>query len=239
MGAGELRYNLLDLRRAVHVTVYVNNQDACTVRPIVYVERQADGDLYPTVAVVTAGWEAIGAQQSMSGELRLMTSTLDQEGPDAALTREALQDRTARSTRARAAARRDGFDEAILVGRDGMVIDCTGDNLFLVIDGSVVTPLAPNTDDVARDTALTLLRDLGYAVTEQPLKRDQLFQADEIFLCGTASEVAPVRQIDEYLLAACPGPVTRAVQQLYADTARGVGRRSRGWLDYVMMEPLF
>src|SRR5690606_2283573 len=124
-GAGDLRYNLLDLRRAVHVTVYVNNQDACTVRPIVYVERQAGGDLYPTVAVVTASWEAIGAQQSMSGGLRLMTSTLDQEGPDGVLTREALQGRAARSTQARAAARRDGFDEAILIGRDDMVIDCT------------------------------------------------------------------------------------------------------------------
>lgn len=240
VGVGELRYNLLDLRRAVHVTVHVNNRSACTVRPIVYVERQPDGDLFPSVAVVTAGFDPAEASSSQDVALRLMSFELDQEGPDGEMTREALRSRTARATRARTAARRHGFDEAILLGRDGVVIDCTGENLFMVRNSAVFTSRATNGEDVARDTACILLQDLGYSIAEQPLTRDFLYLADELFLCGTASEITPVSQIDDHVLRKpAPGPVTRKLQHLYADTAHGVGRRSRGWLEYVMMEPLF
>lgn len=245
LGMGELRYNLLELRRAVHVTIHVNNLSACTVRPILYVDRQPrqqqDRDQYPAVAVVTNSRSTSGDAHSHPGGARLMVTALDREERDRGTTREALQSRATRITKARATARRAGFEEAILTDHAGYVLDCTGDNLFLVRNGAVYTPpQAENRHDVARHTALTLLHDMGYPVTEGRISHDYLRRADEIFLCGTAGGVVSVRQIDSRLLNdEQPGPVTRRVQELYAETTRGQGRRSRGWLEYVMMEPLF
>lgn len=237
LGAGELRYSLLELRRAVHVTVHVNSLSACTVRPIVYLERQAGGDPYPSVAVTVAIQHT--AQERLQDEgLWLMALEVDQEGPDGALTHTGLQSRAGRAAAARTTARRNRFDEAILVGRDGMVIDCTGGNLFVVRDGAVYT--SPAANDVAHETALTLLHDLGVTVHEEKISRHDLYRADELFLCGAAREIAPVGRVNERpLQPAAPGPITRGLQQLYSATTRGEGRRSRGWLEYVMMEPLF
>lgn len=239
LGLGDLRYDLVDLRRAVHVTVHVNNLSACTVRPILYIDRQPDAqagdDDYPTVAVVTGGWRAT------SDGLRLMVS--DQYAREAHddLNRLELQERVAHTARVRAAARRAGFDEAVLLDADGGVVACTGPDLFLVEDGVVYTsPVSHASHDVARHTALMLLQDLGYPFVEEQLSRSQLDSADEAFLCGTASEIVPVSHIGAHTLTGGQvGPVTGMLQRLYADTTLGRGRRSRGWLEYVMMEPLF
>lgn len=239
LGVGDLRYDLVDLRRAVHVTVHVNNLSACSVRPILYMDRepgvQQTADYYPTVAVVTGGW------QSASNGVRLMVSKLDSEHRRQGLTRQELQERAARTAQIRTAAQRAGFDEAILLNNAGEVVDCTGENLFLVRDGVVYTsPSSGALHDVARHTALTLLHDLGYPVVEERLSREHLDRAGEAFLCGTSSEIVPVRQIDTRTLNdGQTGTLTRTLRRLYADTTIGQGRRSRGWLEYVMMEPLF
>lgn len=239
MNVGDLRYDLVDLRRAVHVTVHVNNLSACTVRSILYIDREPDkqarDDDFPTVAVVTGGWRAT------SDGLRLMVSAQDAQAAHDELNRLGLQDRVAHTARARATARRAGFDEAILLDADGDVLACTGSNLFLVEDGVVYTlPASQASHDVAHHTALTLLQDLEYPVVEERLSRSQLDSADEAFLCGTASEIVPVSHIGARVLTGGRmGPVASTLQRLYADTTLGRGRRSRGWLEYVMMEPLF
>lgn len=234
IGVGDLRYDLVDLRRAVHVTVHVNNLSACIVRPILFMDRQSD-DRYPTVAVVTGRW------QPASDAVRLMVTTMGSERAQQRSPRQKLQDQAARMTEARDAALRAGYDEAVLLNTDGDVVACTAENLFLVRDGIVYASQPTGASgDVARHTALSLLRDLGYAVSRKPLQGEHLLTAEEAFLCGTSREITPVLQIDtRSLLEGPPGPVTGNLSQLYADTTHGHGRRSRGWLEYVMMEPLF
>lgn len=234
MRVGDLRYDMVDLRRAVHVTVHVNNLSACIVRPILFMDRQSD-DRYPTVAVVTGVWHP------PSTGLRLMASTAAPQRGQRMSARQTLQNQAARMVRARDAAIRAGFDEAVLLNPDGDVVDCTAENLFLVRDGIVYTSRGTgDSRDVARHTALTLVHDLGYPVSRKPLHREHLLTAEEAFLCGTSREITPVLQIDGRALNdGRPGPLTGNLRRLYTDTVHGRGRRSRGWLEYVMMEPLY
>ncbi len=240
MDAGDLRYNMLELRRAVHVTAYVNNLSSGTVRPIVYADRRRAAGSYPTVAVVAATQAAPDAASVARDGVRLQTVPVQQKSPGNVLSRQTLQQRTARATQARLAARRAQFDEAVLLGPNGMVIDCTGGNLFLVHDGVVHTSPADGDNDVARDTAITLLYDMGYDVVAQPTSRKLLLRAEELFLWRAGGELLTVAQLDDRPFdQASSVTVTSRLQQLFAATTRGRARRSRGWLEYVMMEPLF
>ena len=128
-------------------------------------------------------------------------------------------------------ARRAGYDEAILLTEDGHIADGPGETIFMVKDGTVFTPDLSSSilPGVTRDTIIQIGQDLGYTVVEKPLIRTDLYTADEVFMTGTATEVAPLRSIDEHEIGV--GPVTRALQQAYADTVRGRSERWSQWLD--------
>jgi branched-chain amino acid aminotransferase len=132
-------------------------------------------------------------------------------------------------------AHRSGFDETVLLDPQGYVAECSGENLFLVRKGALITP--PRTtvlEGVTRDTVVTLAEDLGYRVEEAMISRDQLYTADEMFVCGTAAEVVPVREVDFRCLGSGrPGPVTVQLQRAYHAAVHGRGPRSVEWLDYV------
>lgn len=130
---------------------------------------------------------------------------------------------------------RNGFDEAIMLDTEGRVAECTGENLFLVRDGAIITPSkATILEGITRDALITLAEDLGYTVLEEDISRDQLYIADEVFVCGTAAEVTPVTRIDHRPIQdGLPGPVTEALQELFFQTVQGNGSRSEAWLDYV------
>lgn len=245
LGVGDLRYGMIDLRRAVHVTVQVNNLTSCYVRPILYFAGAMDleeDSHQPSVAVVAGEWTARDSRERRETGIRVMVSPLAHLHPGAEVRKSTPGGQYVNTILARSVARRAGFDEAVLLDSRGYVADCTAENLFVVHDDVIYTSPRPGgaSENVARETAVILARDLGYTVAEEPLAREQLYGAHEAFVCGTASEVAPVCEIDFQTLGdGRPGPITRAVQALYADTVRGRGRRSRGWLEYVMMEPLF
>jgi branched-chain amino acid aminotransferase len=115
------------------------------------------------------------------------------------------------------------------------VAECSGENLFLVRDGVIYSPpRATILEGITRDSVVTLAGDLGIPVVEEPISRDQLYIADEVFLCGTAAEVVPVREIDFRRIGnGKKGPVTDALQKAFSETVRGLGPRSPEWLDYV------
>jgi branched-chain amino acid aminotransferase len=117
----------------------------------------------------------------------------------------------------------------------GFVAECSGENLFLVRDGIVYAPpRATVLEGITRDAVMTLAGDLGYQIVEEPISRDQLYIADEVFLCGTAAEVVPVREIDFRVIGSGKkGPVTHAVQQAFIQAVSGDGPRSNEWLDFV------
>jgi branched-chain amino acid aminotransferase len=130
-----------------------------------------------------------------------------------------------------------GYDEAILLGPDGNVSECTGENIFVVRKGRLLTP--PSSDSgalegITQQSVETIARDLGYAVVYEPIIRTDLYTADEAFLTGTAAEVVPIRSVDDRPVGTGkPGPITQKLQQTYFATVRGEVDQYKDWLDYV------
>ncbi len=126
-----------------------------------------------------------------------------------------------------------GYDEAILLTPDGTVADGSGENIFVVRDGVIYTPdLATGIlPGITRDSIIQIAQDLGYRVVEKSVIRSDLYLADEVFMCGTAAEVTPLRSIDDHELGV--GPVTLELQKAYLDTVRGKSERWSQWLDPV------
>jgi len=135
-------------------------------------------------------------------------------------------------------ANRAGYDEAILLTDDGFIADGSGENIFLVKDGTIYTPdlSASILPGITRDTIIQIAQDLGHRVIEKPLIRTDLYLADEVFMCGTAAEVTPIREVDDHLVGP-PGPVTLEIQENYLDTVRGKSDRWPHWLEYAFASP--
>jgi branched-chain amino acid aminotransferase len=139
---------------------------------------------------------------------------------------------------------KSGYEESILLDAQGFVSEGTGENIFVVRDGVILTP--PQTagilDGVNRKSIMQIARDLGYEVVERNLARAELYLADEVFMCGTAAEMVPVCEIDDHRigegvsgggLGGGRGPITEALQTVFLDALHGRDARYREWLDVV------
>jgi branched-chain amino acid aminotransferase len=132
-------------------------------------------------------------------------------------------------------ARRNGYDEALLLDVHGYVAEGSGENFFIVRDGVVKTPpLISALPGITRDAVMKILRDASIEVVEQIFPRDAVYIADEAFMTGTAAEVTPVRELDDRMIGAgVPGPVTIKVQEVFRNALHGRDARYRDWLHYV------
>jgi branched-chain amino acid aminotransferase len=133
----------------------------------------------------------------------------------------------------------NGYDEGIALGRDGMVSEGSGQNVFIVQKGALYTTPRNGTllPGITRDSIITLSRDAGFEVHEVPIQREMLYTADEIFLTGTASEVTPVRSVDRIQVGTGKaGEVTMKIQRTFLDLVHGKGTDAHGWLTHVRAE---
>jgi branched-chain amino acid aminotransferase len=137
------------------------------------------------------------------------------------------------SSLAKVEAVKSGYDEAILLNTQGFVAEATGENLFIVRDGVLVTPTLASgaLAGITRDSIITIARDLGYEVREEQLLRHDLYLADEAFLTGTAAEVVPIRSVDDRVIGD-PGEITRKLQETYLAAVRGQVERYKDWLEH-------
>jgi len=135
------------------------------------------------------------------------------------------------SALAKSEAMQNGFDEAILLTNEGHISEGSAENIFLVINGKLVTPAISENilPGITRNTVIELaLRELGMLTCERQVDRTELYGADEIFLCGTAAQIAPVVEVDHRPIGTGKvGPVSSQLQQLYFDTVRGKCRAYR------------
>jgi len=234
----ELPYSLKDLQKAVHQTIRVNNLAACYIRPLIYMVGPLNLNLdawRPAVGIAVWEWGPYLGEEARDKGVRMSVSSFTRHHPNVMMTKAKISGNYVNSTLAKTIAVRAGFDEAIMLDPDGYVAECTGENLFLVRNSRIYTP--PRTtilEGITRDAVITLAQDLGVPVVEEPISRDQLYIADEVFVCGTATEVVPVREIDfRQIGAGGKGPVTDALQSAFFEAVHGHGARSTEWLEYV------
>ena len=130
----------------------------------------------------------------------------------------------------------NGYDEAIALGPDGMVSEGSGQNVFAVDGGVLYTPPIDGTllPGITRSTVIALAEELGIKVVVGGLSREVLYTCDELFVCGTASEITPVRSVDKLPVGdGTVGPITKKLQSLFLDIVNGRIADTRGWLTYV------
>jgi len=127
-----------------------------------------------------------------------------------------------------------GYAEAILLNDQGMVADGSGENIFIVKNGVISTPplSASILEGITRDSIMEIAAAEGYPVVERDLARAELYNADEVFVTGTAAEVCPIRSVDDHVIGP-PGPITKRVQHVFEDAVHGRDARWAHWLDYV------
>jgi branched-chain amino acid aminotransferase len=238
----DLGYSIAELKSACTDLIGANGVPECYLRPIAffgYGELGVAATGNPVdVAIMSWPWGTYLGAEGMAKGIRAKISTWTRIGPNVIPHVAKATGIYLNSMLAVMEANRAGYDEAILLTDDGYVADGSGENLFLVKDGTIYTPdlSASILPGITRDTIIQIAQDLGYTVVEKQLIRTDLYLADEVFMTGTAAEVTPLREIDDQLIGP-PGPVTLAIQQAYLDTVRGQSERWSHWLEYATNEP--
>ncbi len=234
----DLPYSVDDLCRVCVETLKVNGMKHGYVRPLAFMGDGAMGlgAINPIrVGVMAWEWGSYLGDEGVKQGIRAKVSSFTRMHVNSNMVRGKITGQYVNSVLAKREAKLAGYDEAILLDSQGLVAEATGENLFCVRDGVVYTaPLSsPILEGITRATLLTLMRDLGLEVREQPVTRDTLYIADEVFLCGTAAEVTPVREIDDRRVGdGKPGAVAQRVREAFFKAARGADPRYTGWLTY-------
>jgi branched-chain amino acid aminotransferase len=127
-----------------------------------------------------------------------------------------------------------GYDEAVLLNRAGMVSECTGENVFVARHGRLITPplSAGALEGITQDSVMTIAADLGYETVMGELSRSDLYLAEEMFLCGSAAEIAAVNSVDDRTIP-CPGEMTLAIAHEYSAAAAGKVDAYAHWVEHV------
>ena len=233
-------YTLEELRAATHELIAANEMRECYVRPIVF-RGYGQMGLYPLdapveVSIAAWTWAAYLGEEGKRDGVRAKVSSWRRISHDALIPHAKASGQYLNSVLAKIEASKAGYQEAILLDSHGFVCEGTGENVFIVREGEIVTP--PQTagilDGINRKSIIRLARDLGFEVVERDLARAELYLADEVFLSGTAAELVPVRELDDHLIGGGePGTVTRAIQSKFDDALHGRDPRYAEWLDVV------
>jgi len=239
LGFKSLPYTADELAQAVKETIRANGFKSCYIRPLIYHSSPVLGlnldNGIPKIGIAAFEWGKYLGDEAAERGVRMMVSSYTRHHPNVAMTKAKITGSYANSVLAKTDAVRAGFDEAIMLDPQGYVAECSGENLFLVRKDIVYTPhTATILEGVTRDAVITILGELGYRLVEEPISRDQLYIADEIFVSGTAAEVAPVTEVDFRTIGnGKRGKITRQVQQTFEAVVAGKHALSNGWLDYV------
>jgi branched-chain amino acid aminotransferase len=233
----DIPYSIEELRTACHDLVGVNALPECYLRPIAfygYGELGVSAAGNPIeVVIMSWPWGAYLGEDGLKKGIRAKISSWQRIGPNVIPHVSKATGVYLNSMLAVTEANRSGHDEAILLTAEGYIADGSGENVFVVKDGTIFTPdlSASILPGITRDTVIQIAQDLGYTVIEKNLIRSDLYLADEVFMTGTAAEVTPLRAVDDVELGV--GPVTLELQNAYLETARGRSERWPHWLDHV------
>jgi branched-chain amino acid aminotransferase len=188
------------------------------------------------VAIAVWEWGAYLGEEGKRTGVRAKVSSWRRISPDSLIPHAKASGQYLNSILAKIETHKAGYEEAILLDDKGHVCEGSGENIFVVRDGVILTPpqTASILDGINRRSAIQIARDLGFEVVERDIARAELYLADEVYMTGTAAELVPVREIDDRPVAdGAPGEITRAVQQAFEDALHGRTERYREWLDPV------
>jgi branched-chain amino acid aminotransferase len=219
-------------------TIRVNAVPSCYVRPLVYLGYGEMG-LNPlpcpvNVAIAIWPWGTYLGDEGIKNGIRLKISSWRRHDPNIMPPAAKGTGMYINSSMAKVEALKSGYDEAVMLSPQGHVSECTGENIFIVDKGAIITPptSAGALQGITQDSVRRIAADHGLEYHVEYLLRSDLYTADEAFLSGTAAEIVPIRSVDDRELGD-PGPVTRQIQETYFAAVRGEDDRYKDWLTYV------
>ncbi len=234
----DIPYTIDQMVDATLETVRVNGLESCYVRPIVYLGYGEMG-LNPLPAPVQASiavwpWGTYLGDEGMKKGVRVKISSWKRHDPNILPPAAKGTGMYINSSMAKIEAVKAGYDEAVMLSPLGHVSECTGENIFIVDGGRVITPpvSAGALAGITQDSVRVIATDLGFEYVVRDIHRSDLYTATEAFLSGTAAEIVPIRSVDDREIGD-PGPVTRAIQETYLSCVKGEIDQYKDWLEHV------
>ena len=235
----KIPFSPAQIEEAILESLRRNHLAAGYIRPLAFIGDGAMG-LHPgdnpvRVAVIAWEWGKYLGDEGLAKGIRAKVSTFSRHHVNAKMTNGKTCGDYVNSILAKREALLDGYDEAIMLDTQGLVSECTGENIFIVRRGKIRTPpLYGVLDGITRDSMIDVARNCGYVVEEAQITRDDLYVADEIFLTGTAAEVTPIREVDHRQIGEGKrGPVTEELQKAFFDIVQGGDARYDRWRTFL------
>lgn len=236
----EQPYSAEQLDDVVVELIRRNEHESCYIRPIIF--RGAgplglEGRRCPTeVVILTMEWGRYLGSEAIDNGVDVQVSSWRRIAPDTYASLAKIGGQYVNSQFITMEAKDNGFTEGVALDINGYVSEGAGENLFVIVNGIVYTPgnWSSILMGITRDSVLALLQDLGYEIRFEPIAREMLYMADEMFFTGTAAEITPIRSVDRIQVGeGKPGPITKAVQQAFFGITSGEQPDRHGWLTFV------
>jgi branched-chain amino acid aminotransferase len=226
------------IREATHELIRRNALRSCYIRPLAF-RGYGEMGLYAQTApvelmVAVWPWGAYLGDEGKREGIRAKVSSWRRISPSGTIPHAKASGQYLNSILAKTETAKAGYEEAILLDERGNVCEGSGENVFVVREGQIATPghSASILDGISRRSVIQIASDLGYEVAERDIARSELYLADEVFVCGTAAELVPVREVDDHEIGP-PGEVTRVIQAKFEDALHGRAQEYLEWLDVV------
>ena len=232
----EIPYSVQEIITACKETVASTGLPSCYVRPLAYYGYGEMGlNTLPCkvdVAVACWPWGAYLGEDALQKGVRMKISSWTRHDHNTMPPASKTTGNYVNSSLAKVEALKAGYDEAIMLAPNGLIAECTGENIFAVRNGIIITPplSAGALEGITQHSVITIAKDLGYDIRVDNLARSDLYVAEEIFVCGTAAEVSAVNSVDDRSVP-CPGPMTTAIAQVYGRAVRGEDPRYEHWCE--------
>jgi branched-chain amino acid aminotransferase len=236
----EIPFTLDELREACKAVVRENHLRSAYVRPIAF-RGYGEMGLYPLnspvdVAVAAWSWGTYLGDEGIRNGIRVKTSSFRRIDVNTIPAGVKATGQYINSVLAKIEAKMAGYDETVMLDSRGMVSEGSGENIFMVRDRAVCTPPTSSgiLEGITRETVFHIVEDLGLKLAEKDLTRVDFYYADEAFMTGTAAEVVPVVEMDNYKIGdGKPGPITRRIQEEFYRIVKGESGKYSHWLEPV------
>jgi branched-chain amino acid aminotransferase len=234
----DLPYTVDEMVQAVKDTVKSTGLPSCYIRPIAYYGYGEMGlNTLPCkveMSIACWPWGAYLGDDAVEKGVRMKISSWTRHDHNTMPPASKTTGNYVNSSLAKVEALKAGYDEAIMLNPAGLVSECTGENIFVVREGTVITPPLSSgaLQGITQNSVMTIMRDQGYDVVVGDIARSDLYIAEEAFVCGTAAEVSAINSVDDRSIP-CPGPITRAVADTYAKAVRGQLDQYKNWVEHV------
>ena len=235
----KMPYDKETLMEAQKAAVRDNKLESAYIRPMAFYGAEAMGisakTLSTHVIVAAWSWGAYMGDEALEKGIRVKTSSFSRHHVNVTMCKAKASGNYMNSIQAHQEAIQDGYDEALLLDVDGFVAEGSGENIFIVRRGKLLTPdLSSALEGITRDTIVELAEEMGLQVIEKRITRDEVWSADEAFFTGTAAEVTPIRELDNRKIGnGGRGPITEKLQSLYVDVVKGRSPKHQDWLTLV------